>query len=137
MGKNEKTPITVNDTEYFVDDMTDAQKTMLNHVNDLERKLANARFNLDQLAIGRDAFVNMLAQSLEAPEEAEVVKLMEMDALLNMVFAAVISGLGWWIKSQHDEIKRVTILLNRTREEMAKEYVTKDEVLDRDDEPRY
>jgi hypothetical protein len=53
---------------------------------------------------------------------------MEMDALLNMVFAAVISGLGWWIKSQHDEIKRVTILLNRTREEMAKEYVTKDEV---------
>ena len=53
---------------------------------------------------------------------------MEMDALLNMVFAAVISGLGWWIKSQHDEIKRVTILLNRIREEMAKEYVTKDEV---------
>ena len=53
---------------------------------------------------------------------------MEMDALLNMVFAAVISGLGWWIKSQHDEIKRVTILLNRTREEIAKEYVTKDEV---------
>ena len=50
---------------------------------------------------------------------------MEMDALLNIVFAAVISGLGWWIKAQHDEIKRVTILLNRTREEMAKEYVTK------------
>jgi hypothetical protein len=73
MGKNEKTPITVNDTEYFVDDMTDAQKTMLNHVNDLERKLANARFNLDQLAVGRAAFINMLAQSLEAPEEAEVV----------------------------------------------------------------
>ena len=52
---------------------------------------------------------------------------MEMDALLNMVFAAVISGLGWWIKSQHDEIKRVTILFNRTREEIAKEYVTKSE----------
>jgi hypothetical protein len=73
MGKNEKTPITVNDIEYFVEDMTDEERTMLNHVNDLERKLANARFNLDQLAIGRDAFVNMLAQSLEAPEEAEVV----------------------------------------------------------------
>ena len=52
-------------------------------------------------------------------------RIMEMDALLNMLFAAVISGLGWWIKAQHDEIKRVTILLNRTREEMAKEYVTK------------
>ena len=53
---------------------------------------------------------------------------MEMGALLNMVFAAVISGLGLWIKSQYDELKRITILLNRTREEMAKEYVTKDEV---------
>jgi hypothetical protein len=31
MGKNEKTPITVNDTEYFVEDMTDGQRTMLNH----------------------------------------------------------------------------------------------------------
>jgi Tfp pilus assembly protein PilO len=50
---------------------------------------------------------------------------MEMDALLNMVFAAVISGLGWWIKSQHDEIKRVTILLNKTREELGRDYVSK------------
>ena len=50
---------------------------------------------------------------------------MEMDALLNMVFAAVISGLGWWIKSQHDEIKRVTSLLNKTREELGRDYVSK------------
>jgi hypothetical protein len=77
MGKNEKTPITVNDIEYFVEDMTDAQKTMLNHVNDLERKLANARFNLDQLAVGREAFINMLAVSLEedtTTEDAEVLQ---------------------------------------------------------------
>jgi len=31
----------------------------------------------------------------------------------------------WWIKSQKEELDRVRILLNRTREEMAKEYVTK------------
>jgi Tfp pilus assembly protein PilO len=49
----------------------------------------------------------------------------EMDAILNLVFAAVISGLGWWIKSQHDEIRRVTILLNRTREEFGRDYVSK------------
>jgi len=48
-----------------------------------------------------------------------------MDVILNILFAVVISGLGWWLKSQHEETKRVTILLNRTREEMAKEYVTK------------
>ena len=69
MGKNEKTPITVNDQEYFVEDMTDQQKALLNHVNDLDRKLSNAQFNLDQLAFGREAFANALAHSLEAEEE--------------------------------------------------------------------
>jgi|TARA_R110000822_G_scaffold53481_3_gene137962 Tfp pilus assembly protein PilO len=50
---------------------------------------------------------------------------MEMDALWNIFLTAALGGLGWWIKSQHDELNRVQILLNRTREEMAKEYVTK------------
>ena len=48
-----------------------------------------------------------------------------MDGILNILFAAVISGLGWWIKSQHDEIRRITVLLNRTREELARDYVSK------------
>jgi hypothetical protein len=69
MGKNEKTPITVNDIEYLVEDMTDGQRTMLNHINDLGRKMENARFNLDQLAVGREAFVKMLADSLEQETE--------------------------------------------------------------------
>jgi hypothetical protein len=71
MGKNEKTPITINDKEYFVEDLTQEQQTMLNHINDLDRKLSSARFNLDQLSIGRDAFVNMLAKSVEVIEEEE------------------------------------------------------------------
>ena len=52
---------------------------------------------------------------------------MEMDAILNILFAVVISGLGWLIKSHKEELDRVRILLNRTREEMAKEYVTKND----------
>ena len=52
---------------------------------------------------------------------------MEMDAILNILFAVVIGGLGWLIKSQKEELDRVRILLNRTREEMAKEYVTKND----------
>ncbi len=71
MGKNEKTPITVNDIEYFVEDMTDNQKAMLNHVNDLGRKIDNAQFNLNQLAVGRQKFVELLADALENPEEVE------------------------------------------------------------------
>jgi len=69
MAKQEKNTITVNDVEYDVNDFTDEQRTLLNHVTDLDRKLSNAQFNLDQLMVGREAFVARLAASLEAPEE--------------------------------------------------------------------
>ncbi len=71
MSKNEKNLITVNDVEYNIDDFTDEQKAYLNHVQDLDRKLGNAQFNLDQLSIGRQKFVELLAESLENPEEVE------------------------------------------------------------------
>ena len=73
MGKNEKTPMTINDKKYFIEDLTDEQKVLFNHVADLDRKLSSARFNLDQLSVGRDTFANMLAQSVEAPVEAQIV----------------------------------------------------------------
>jgi hypothetical protein len=73
MGKNEKTPIVINDKEYLVEDLTQEQQAMVNHVSDLDRKMSSTRFNLDQLSVGREAFVNMLARSLEAPVEAIVV----------------------------------------------------------------
>ena len=65
MAKDEKKTITVNDKEYSVDDLTEQQIAMVNHITDLDRKLGSARFNVDQLAFGREAFVNALAQSLE------------------------------------------------------------------------
>jgi len=72
MAKDEKKTITVNDVEYNLDDFTQEQAILLNHVQDLDRKLSNAQFNLDQLMVGRDAFVKRLAASLEAdPEGAE------------------------------------------------------------------
>jgi len=76
MGKNEKTPITINEKEYFIEDLTDEQKVLFNHVADLDRKIGNAAFNMDQLQIGRDAFANMLVSSVEAEpvEDAEVVE---------------------------------------------------------------
>jgi Tfp pilus assembly protein PilO len=50
---------------------------------------------------------------------------MEMDAILNILFGGIIAGIGWWLKTQREELDRLRILLNRTREEIAKEYVTK------------
>lgn len=68
MGKNGNTPITIDDVEYLFEDMTAEQQQLVNHVTDLDRKIGSARFNLDQLAVGRDAFMQMLKKSLEAQE---------------------------------------------------------------------
>jgi hypothetical protein len=69
MAKNEKKTITVNDVEHNIEDLTEQQIAMVNHVADLDKKLGSLRFNMDQLAVGREAFVNMLAKSLEEPTE--------------------------------------------------------------------
>jgi len=73
MGKDKKTPqtVTIDDKEYNVNDLTQEQVAMVNHVADLDRKLSSAQFNLDQLNVGRGAFMNMLTESLKV-EEAEV-----------------------------------------------------------------
>jgi hypothetical protein len=73
MAKDEKKTITVNDVDYNLDDLTARQSTLLNHVNDLDRKLGNAQFNLDQLHMGRQKALELLAADLEAPEEAAEV----------------------------------------------------------------
>jgi hypothetical protein len=70
MGKNEKTPVTIDGVEYKFEDMTQEQQVLLNHVADLDRKLDSAKFNVDQLQVGRNAFFGLLKQALEAkPEE--------------------------------------------------------------------
>jgi hypothetical protein len=52
-----------------------------------------------------------------------------MDLMIwNIVLSAGLGLLSWVLKDKSDELQRVTILLNRTREEIAKEYVTKGEV---------
>jgi hypothetical protein len=69
MAKNEKKTITVNDVEHNIDDLTEQQVAMVNHIADLDKKLGSLRFNMDQLNVGREAFVNMLTQSLDEPKE--------------------------------------------------------------------
>ena len=76
MAKNENKTITVNEVEHNIEDLTEQQVAMVNHIADLDKKLGSLVFNMDQLKVGREAFVNMLAASLaeaENAEEAEVV----------------------------------------------------------------
>jgi hypothetical protein len=69
MAENKKTPVVIDEVEYNFEDMTDEQKTLVNHVADLDRKIASSRFNLDQLNVGRDAFISLLKKALEPKEE--------------------------------------------------------------------
>ena len=55
---------------------------------------------------------------------------MEMDGLTfwNIIVTLVIAPIVYNIKTNATELKRVDILLNKTREEVAKDYVTKSEL---------
>jgi len=67
----EKKPnvITINDKEYTEEQLTDDHKVLINHITDLDRKIGSTQFNLDQLQVGRKAFMSLLEASLE--EETE------------------------------------------------------------------
>ena len=71
--KEQKPVLTFDDKEYVIEDMTDEQKGILNHINDLQNKMNSMQFNLDQLSVGKDAFISKLREALEEPE-AEVVE---------------------------------------------------------------
>jgi hypothetical protein len=71
MGEKKTTPIVVNGVEYTLEDMTPEQQAMVNHCNDLDRKIRSTQFNLDQLSVGKDAFINMLTQQLEVDDAVE------------------------------------------------------------------
>ena len=53
----------------------------------------------------------------------------EMSHLIwNVILTLLIMPLAWWVRSTHDEIRRQDILLNKTREEIARDYVSKREL---------
>jgi hypothetical protein len=68
MGNNTKTPITINEKEYQFEDLTQEQQVLFNHCIDLDRKIGSAQFNLDQLSVGKGAFIKMLEESLATKE---------------------------------------------------------------------
>ena len=71
MAKKEKKPVlNLDDKEYIIEDMTAEQKMMVNHINDIQNKQNSNQFIADQLAVGKEAFINMPRKSLN-PEEKE------------------------------------------------------------------
>ena len=71
MAEKKTTPIVIDDVEYQYEDMTQEQQVLVNHVADLDRKIKSAQFNLDQLNVGRGAFINALTKALTVEPETE------------------------------------------------------------------
>lgn len=69
MSKKQKDQtITIDDVEHKVEDLTEQQVALVNHVADLDRKISSSQFNIDQLNVGRNAFMNMLTEALKEPQ---------------------------------------------------------------------
>jgi hypothetical protein len=47
------------------------------------------------------------------------------EILWNVGLTAILALIGWVLKNHVEEVKRLQILLNRTREEVARDYVTR------------
>ena len=71
MAEKKTTPVVIDNVEYTLEDMTAEQQTLLNHVADLDRKIKSSQFNLDQLNVGRNAFMSALKQKLTEEPEAD------------------------------------------------------------------
>ena len=66
----EEKKVVIDDVEYKESELSDEAKICINHLGSLDSKIASAEFNLTQLRVGREAFMNMLKDALEQkPEE--------------------------------------------------------------------
>lgn len=61
----------IDEVEYNVDDFTDEQRVFISHIMDLDRKINSTQFNLDQLNVGRGAFMNALKETLTPDPEPQ------------------------------------------------------------------
>ena len=77
--KEDKPVLNLDGKEYVIEDMTDEEKQMINHINDMQNKINTNAFMREQLEVGKEAFIVKLRESLNAeeaeekPEEVEAV----------------------------------------------------------------
>ena len=72
--KKEKPVLNLDGNEYVIEDMTDEEKQMINHINDMQNKINTNVFIHEQLEVGKEAFIVRLRESLTAKEEPEEVE---------------------------------------------------------------
>jgi hypothetical protein len=65
--------VTIDNVEYDANEFTQEQSILFQHCVDLDRKIGSTNFQMQQLQVGKDSFLQMLKKSLETqPVEAAV-----------------------------------------------------------------
>ena len=73
MEKQKSQIVTIDGVEHDANTFTENQILLLNHTIDLDRKIGSTQFQLQQLMVGKDAFLGMLKAELAKPKEVEVL----------------------------------------------------------------
>ena len=71
--KKEQPVLSLDGKEYVIEDMTDEEKQMINHINDMQNKINTNAFMREQLEVGKEAFISMLRVALNEEKVEEVV----------------------------------------------------------------
>ncbi len=71
--KEDKPVLNLDGKEYVIEDMTDEEKQMINHINDMQNKINTNAFMREQLEVGKEAFISMLRVALNEEKVEEVV----------------------------------------------------------------
>ena len=66
--KQKENSISINGEDHNLNDLSGEQKAVINHIQDLDKKITSSQFNLEQLLFGKEAFMNRLNQLLETTE---------------------------------------------------------------------
>lgn len=65
--------VTLNDTQYNVDDMSDKGKYIVSQLRDIGNEVQKVKFQLDRLEMARTGFIELLQVEVEEqPAEAEI-----------------------------------------------------------------
>ena len=65
--------VTIDGVEHNANNFTESQSVLLHHTIDLDRKIGSTQFQLQQLQVGKDAFLSLLKTELDKPQDVEVV----------------------------------------------------------------
>lgn len=69
--KKESPVVNIDGEEYKIENMSNDQKVILSHIQDLTRKIETTQFNLQQMQVGKDSFVKLLKDELTKDEDKD------------------------------------------------------------------